>query len=332
MKISVVMVCVLATLFIQTTYAETENPLVVSCKIRAGEYCSGMPLPLDVTVSNSSEQVVYIYVSNNRPSEIEVKRKGVKKDPKRPLRATTSLSIGSSVPPKSSRSFTYMVNKFISLDLEGEIELSYEMIISGYTLQDEYTIASKYSALVEGEVSVNLGKFDKVRLKKGLDDAMKRLPSDDPLVVLEVAESVCYLDNPIALDYLEKIIETKKASAQFMVIDALKRFSNERSKRLMVELLDPEGHPNVVPLVFELLVAENVKIEGADVQKMLESTHSNIRYNTLTYIKEVGALDYLDLIKPLIEDEDEAVSRLAADMLSAHEDEPMENVTAEDKY
>lgn len=321
-QISVVLVCVLGILFIQTSYAETANPLIVSCDLRSGEYYSGMPLPLDVTVSNSSDQVVYINVVNKRPVEFDVKRKGVDKDPKRNLRIIAARSNGSPVPPKSTRIFTYMVNKFVSLDLEGEIDLSYKIWIDSYTLQDEYTIASRYSTLLEGEIQVNLGKFDEVRLKKVLDEEIKRLPSNDPLVVLEVAESVCYLDNPIALDYVGRIIEIGSANVQYMVLEALMRFNDDdRSKKFMLEYIDPEGDANVVSRAFTLLASEKVKLERSDVKKMLESPHFNIRYRTLEYIQEMGVLDYLDLIKPLIEDENDGVAGLAVDILSVHKDQ-----------
>ena len=311
------LICLFWALSSGISCAEIENPLVVSCEIRAGEYCSGMPIPLDVIVSNTSDQVVYVFEQDYRPVSVDVKRKGVKFDPQRPPGIRASHSRGVPLMPKSCRKYVYILNKYVSMELLGNATIEYNINVNSYIITNDEYECYDFINTASGELVIKLLGFDKSRLREVLDKEIGRLPSNDPLVVLEVAESICYLDNPIVLDYLEKIIETRQASAQFMALDGLKRFNNERSKKLVLELLDPEGHQNVVSVVFEFLVSENVKLEGADVKKMLESNDSNIRYNTLTYIKEVGILDYLDLIKPLIEDEDEEVSRLAADMLSS---------------
>lgn len=262
-----------------------EHPLTVSCALKWERNYARMPVPIEVAVSNCSDRVVVMY-SNNK-NRLPVPWYRVRNAGRASIRLGGGLrSPNISIKPHSEMKFVYYINQFSDLRQEGLFVLDYQIDVR-YIYADEENSDLSERLTQTGSLQIELHPYSQKEQIKILDGEISRLDSNYPLSIIEVAESVCYLEDPLSLDYIGRIIGTDDLVAQRMSLDALQRFDNKQSANILIGLLNPKGDSEIVQRALDILSERNIELDDEVLNKILGSSEVAIRNRALRYVEDM---------------------------------------------
>ena len=311
-KIWTVFVCaVWVMLFTGNAISSQEDSSIkMACALRDGINYKGLPLLVEVSVSNCTDKVVNLVVYNGRPSSVRFKIQG--EQVLRTPSYITGLSDEFQVPPKSSESFTYCVNRYVNIGDEEEFSLEYAVRLSYFEGDD--LSSTLLASEITGEMEVKLNNCSRDKLEEFLRNETNRLEFGNLLTSVEVAESVCYIEDPVSLEYVGYVIESGDVVAQYMALDMLRRFNNQQSTDILVEYIDPSGKVHISKPIYKILIERDVVLSREKMDELLCSDNKGVLCNTLRYIVEMKLFDYFDLVRSSVISSDEDVEGLVREV------------------
>lgn len=298
----------------EVSAASEGSLLTTSCILANDDNYVGMPIPVEVVISNSSDRAVTLS-NGERPDIIFTSENGsTRKKPPRVGSSWTSRIL----PPKSSKLFVCYPNRSIKFLNTGGVRLNYEITLR-YRYLDEADNSTSKVEKINGVLEFKLKQADPVEAKKFLEKEMERFKSDDLRIEVDVAEAVCFMDDAIALDYIKEIASTKSELVNRIILESIWYNDSDEADKILLEMLQSDGSDRIVGTALDLLSDRDVEIRRQTIEALLASENSRIRWLTLSYIKRKKLGDYQDLVRDLVNDDDEKVSELAAAIMTRFE-------------
>ncbi len=157
----------------------------------------------------------------------------------------------------------------------------------------------------DGQFIVSLGQVDEMTLAKELDKVSQRLQDKDPQKRLEAVQALSFLNSPLSIKYLAKALNVKGSEPD--VIRAIARFDTAEATKL-IESVIPSDDSYIVGAALDVLRQRRVCVSRDKLESLLQSRNGQVRLLTVSYLRSVGNATHVDLLRPLLKDQNGALT------------------------
>jgi hypothetical protein len=265
-----------------------------------------------------SKRDIFIYVSNYRPYHVSFslgeggggERVGFLHSPS--VQMTPVL-----LSPDEKKEFSYCVNRFLELKQQGNYNINYSFQVGYINPKGELNSSEFKTVAIQGFLLVKINEHNGGKLRKTLEQERKNLNLGAPLEQIEAAEALCYLQSPISLKFMRNIHDSNHLYSKFMAIDALRRFNNSESNKLLIEFLDNDDSFMLIDEVLKILRERKVHIEKYVIQRLLYSQNISIQYVGLKYLRKIKEREYMSIVLSMDMNGNEVMEKMVQEVIKS---------------
>jgi len=299
------------------------SPITMSITSQGGEVVFGAPVPVRMTISNRSARTVMVMLDYRGALGVRftVERGAGARD--RPRRAPSSvLTWSTPVPARSDYAVTWYVGRFVEFQQPGTYEVRYDVRLPYYFVDADGTREAENTLHASGTIRVQLARGDDEALRKELAGVAEGLNSKKKQKRIEASVALCYLDHPIAEDFIVRVLSAESSVSRMMALRALVRFGTRAGHKAVATALAQESDPAVVKAALDAVTEADTPLDPDTLKGLLSSDRDGVRYHAVGYLARVGDPTHIPLLRPLLQDPARAVARRAQQAIAALREKP----------
>ena len=191
------------------------------------------PVPVNITIKNNNNKTIYLFLNyRGFDYHIELKSKNTESVSVRKKYFYPSIE-ESPVPieKESSYNFVIYLNKLVEFKKPGEANIEYDIDFALSGDQNAYPGAEEFIKK-QGTLKIVTKVVDDKTLDLNLSEIAKGIESSDMQKQSEASQALCYLETPLAIKYIVKLLNTDCDTEAKAALHRLKIPESEINKHM----------------------------------------------------------------------------------------------------
>jgi hypothetical protein len=283
---------------------------IVSVAVSGGSKPSILHGPVEarVTVANLLPHTVQILLPYPNPNNLSfVSNANDFAKPKEVERLRIERTIPIQINPGKSHTTVYFLNRYLTFLKAGKGSVRYRLAML-VTQKPDTEHTTHEDRVFEGEFAIELSDEPKEALHAELERYATHLNSSDRQEKMQAAEALAFLDTPMCLDYVERMLSID--NLEVIGIRALGRHPSPKTYDLAVGMLSHRDSMVVAAALAEI-DRFGIEVSRQEIQNLLASDNPNIRWLALDWLARRPDPSDLQYLAALLEDENTNVRTLA---------------------